>query len=82
MTLDKFFEIADIGKGDYIVKLKYKHDYESEYTYSNEVVSYEIDSDSWIWLNDWCEGETDVEVMAYVAIDEITFPVLCPERKE
>lgn len=78
MKLDEFFETADIGKGDYIVRLKYKYDWEKEYRYSNEVVSYEFDRDSWVWLNDWCEGEKDVEVVAYIAIDDITFP----DRKE
>lgn len=78
MTLKHFFMIADIGKGDYIVRLKYKHDWQKDYHYSNEVVSYEMDSATWIWLNDWWEGEKDVEVLSYVAIDDITFP----DRKE
>lgn len=76
MTLEKFFEIADIGEGDYIVRLKYKYDWEKEYRYSNEVVSYEFDRDSWVWLNDWCEGETDVEVVAFVPLDNVIFPFI------
>ena len=76
MTIEKFFEIADIGEGDYIVRLKYKYNWEKEYRYSNEAVSYEFDRDSWVWLNDWREGETDVEVVAYVPADDVIFPFI------
>lgn len=81
MTLDKFFEIVfnnEVLNEVYIVKLKYKYEWETEYRYSNEVGFFDVEEWTWVWYDDWCEGETDVEVVAYVPIDEILFP----DRKE
>lgn len=70
MSLDQLFEI--IGYGTYIVRLKYKYDYETEYTISNEVLDFSYDM-GYIWLNDWYEGQHTVEVVAFINIDDIDF---------
>ena len=74
MKLEQFYNMADKTK-DYIVKLKYKHDSETKYTISNEVCSYYWSiypgEDQWQWFNDWCEGETDVEVLDFCPVEDI-----------
>lgn len=53
----------------YIVHIKYKYDYEDNYTDSYEVFEYGIDNV--IWFNDWCEGQTDVVVLGIYSFAEI-----------
>lgn len=74
MKLNTFFEMLDSDdflRTDYIVRLKYKYDWEKDYTFSNEYLEYSGNDDSWLWLNDWNEGQTDVEVIGYVAIEDV-----------
>ena len=61
---------------DYIVRLKYKYDWEKEYTIENEYLEYDSNNDCWVWLNDWNEGQTDVEVLGYIDIDDIYVPAI------
>lgn len=70
MTLDQLFEI--IGYGTYIVRLKYKYEQETEYTVSNEVLDFSPDY-GYVWLNDWFEGQQNVEVVAFINVDDIDF---------
>lgn len=70
MKLEQFYNMADKNH-DYIVKLKYKHDCEKEYHITNEVCSYYYEEYQWIWFNDWCEGETDIEVLDYCPVEDI-----------
>ena len=83
MTLEQFFKLLeDKPKSDYIVRLKYKADYEKKYRYSNEILIFE-DHD-YIWLYDWNEGETDIEVIGFVDVDDVMKNksdwILCSER--
>lgn len=71
MTLDEFFnELKTKPIECQIVKLKLKYDYEEEYRYTNEMLEVE-DGCEYIWLNDWNEGETDVEVVAYIPVSDV-----------
>ena len=70
MTLDEFFKEIEDDFGDFIVKLKYKGDHEKTYRTSNEILSYD-DTYGFCWLNDWNEGETDVEVVGYINVDDV-----------
>ena len=77
MKLNEFFEMLDADdfpRTDYIVLLKYKYDWEKEYTVENEYLEYDGNHDEWVWLNDWNEGQTDVEVLGYIDIDEVEVP--------
>ena len=79
MKLKKFFEMLDKDshyRTDYIVRLKYKYDWEKEYTIENEYLEYDSNNDCWVWLNDWNEGQTDVEVLGYIDIDDIYVPAI------
>lgn len=71
MTLEAMFEKLDACDyaTDYIVRLKYKYDWENQYEYSNEVL--ESYDGRYVWLNDWNEGQKDVEVLGFVAIEDI-----------
>ena len=71
MTLDEFFKElkSKIMVEPYIVTLKYKYDFEDEYTIRNEIL--EVDNYGYIWENDWNEGQTDVEVLGYIPVSEV-----------
>ena len=74
MTLDEFKKFAYLNDfyGEYLVKLRYKHDYETEYTESSQIVTIDFYGfDKFLWLYDWCEGETDVSVLGYIKISDM-----------
>ena len=77
MTLDEFFQKLKEQNAvhqDYIVKLKYKYDYEDKYTIRNEILEYDPDANllgDYIWLNDWNEGQTDVTVLRYIGVQDV-----------
>lgn len=61
--------------GDIIALIEFKYDYETKYELEWEFIS--VDNEGMItWQNDWCEGQTDVNVVkcGYVGdIKDITF---------
>lgn len=65
---------------DYIVTLKYKYDCEKEYTIANEILV--ADSFGYSWLNDWNEGQTDVEVIGYIPVSEVDTSQYKPEQED
>ena len=73
MTLEDFFELLENKiVTDYIVRIKLKYDHEEQYRYTNELLL--VDSDmSYYWNNDWNEGETDVTIVDFIAVDDVTF---------
>ena len=80
MTLEKLFEtLEDATYCEYIVRLKYKYDWETEYTYSNELILDNGRGD-WYWQNDWDEGQTDVEVVGFMAVDDVAVPPISKSR--
>lgn len=77
MKLNEFVDMLDSDdflRTDYIVRLKYKYPWEKDYTISNEYLEYDGNHDRWFWLNDWNEGQTDVEVIGYIDIDNAWVP--------
>lgn len=73
MTLEEFFELLENKLvTDYIVRIRLKYDHEEEYRYINELLL--VDSDmTYYWNSDWNEGETDVTIVGYIAVDDVTF---------
>ena len=74
MTLDELFKILDkptTVHQDYIVKLKYKYSFEERYTIDNEILEYDGHEGEYMWLNDWNEGQDDVEVLGYIAVQDV-----------
>lgn len=72
MDLDKFFEIIENEQTDYIVRLAYKFEFEKDYDISNEIL--EWDSDGYVWVNDWYEGQTDVYVIGFIKVSDVVVP--------
>ena len=74
MSLDELFKILDTLphiKTPLIVRLQYKYDFEKEYTESNEILEFDTNINDWVWLNDWDEGQNDIRVMWWVAVDDL-----------
>lgn len=72
MTIDEMFnELKNKVRDTYIVTLKYKYDFEKNYTIENHILEYDSTVDSYDWLDDWYEGQTDVEVLGYRLLSDI-----------
>lgn len=72
MTIDEMFnELKNKVRDTYIVILKYKYDFEKNYTIENHILEYDSTVDRYDWLDDWYEGQTDVEVLGYRLLSDI-----------
>lgn len=72
MTIDEMFnELENKVRDTYIVTLKYKYDFEKNYTIENHILVYDSMVDRYDWLDDWYEGQTDVEVLGYRLLSDI-----------
>ena len=74
MTLKEFKEAIDKEPEirDYLVKIKIKYKNETEYRYLNELLLVSPPC-NYEWANDWFEGEEDVRIVDYKAIEDIEF---------
>ena len=74
MSLNDFFKFLE-GKPiqDYIVKLRYKYSWETDWHYSNEILESSFDL-NYIWNNDWNEGYDNVEVLGYISVADVDIP--------
>lgn len=83
LSYDEFFDlIKTFPCQDYIVKIRYKYDWEKEWTVENEILEYYPSSipidridDNYVWLNDWFEGQQWVEIMGFMPLDEVEVPL-------
>ena len=72
MTIDEMFnELENKARDIFIVTLKYKYDFEENYTIENQILDYNSIDDSYVWLNDWYEGQTDIEVLGYMILGDV-----------
>lgn len=72
MTINEMFdELENKVRDTYIVTLKYKYDFEEKYTIENQILVYDSVDDSYVWQNDWNEGQTDVEVLGYMLLGDV-----------
>lgn len=79
MTIDEMFdELENKVRDTYIVTLKYKYDFEENYTIENHILEYDSVVDSYVWLNDWNEGQNDVEVLGYMLLGDVDTTKLEP----
>lgn len=61
--------MSEYYDGAWIIYLRYKYDFENKWTYSFESASPDcIGGYGLCWLNDWWEGQQDVE---YIAMTEM-----------
>lgn len=59
---------------DLLVFMRYKYDFETEWNYSNQLFLFESDDIGHVWQRDWDEGQQDVEILAFMRIDDIVIP--------
>ena len=74
MKLDEFWkEIQTKPIEAYVVTLRYKYDFETDYTVENEILEVEMSKypNHYVWLSDWDEGQTDIEVVSYIAVSDV-----------
>ena len=71
MNIESFVNLIDhqCAFGTYIVTLKYKYDWEEKYTIENQVV--DITPEYVTWLEDWYEGQKDVEILGFIPLEKI-----------
>lgn len=62
--------------GDYIVRVRYKYEWETKWRYSNEYLEFDWMCCGWCWLDDWNEGQQDVEFLGFIAVDDIEVPAI------
>ena len=76
MTLENFFDSLNTQDvEDKIVYMRYKYSWEDSWTYSNEVLIVDLDVEGcYVWLNDWYEGQKNVEVLGCISISDIKVP--------
>jgi hypothetical protein len=79
MTINEMFdELENKVRDTYIVTLKYKYDFEEKYTIENHILEYDSKADSYVWQNDWNEGQTNVEVLGYMLLGDVDTAKLKP----
>ncbi len=66
--LNNYMENAD--NYSFLVYLRYKYDFEKEWTYATECASWWSDGNTVNWLNDWYEGQQNVEYLAISKVGE------------
>lgn len=74
MTVEQFEEKVlegDAAISYYIVRIRYKYSWQNFYTISNEIYYFDGEVGCFCWFNDWNEGQDIVEVVGYVADEDI-----------
>ncbi len=77
MTIDEFNNYLQTLPciEDQLVYLRYKYDWESEWEYSNQILTVDMNVEGYYcWLKDWNEGQQDVEILGCIAVSEISVP--------
>lgn len=73
--VDNHINADPIKNRDYIVELRYRYDADIKagrpFSYTTEFIYHEDDRDGYCWLNDWYEGQQDIDVMRIIAVDDI-----------
>lgn len=58
-------------KTDYVVRIRRKYNHDPRWTDTNELLLWDFSAGHYSWLNDWHEGEETVEVIGYIAVEDI-----------
>lgn len=79
MTLSEFFASLDkLPRENYIVRMSAWYDFEPKQYQGqlfNEILEYDGNTDSFVWLNDWYEGQQNIKVIGFVAVSDIDVPM-------
>lgn len=68
---DLFTYLKNSPRDDYIVTLIING------VYVNELLQYNGDDDDFVWLNDWYEGEKNIQWRSVIPVSDVT--TFCPE---
>lgn len=68
--VDNYVKHEPVEHRDYIIRLRSKYDSEDKYHFHNELFFYS-ERDKYCWMNDWFEGQQDVDVIAITPIDTL-----------
>lgn len=61
---------------DQLVYMRYKYSWETDWTYSKEILIVDTnESEYYVWLNDWFEGQENIEILGCIPISEIDVPL-------
>lgn len=60
---------------DQLVYMRYKYSRETNWTYSKEILIVDDVPDDYAWLDDWFEGQEDIEILGCIPINEIDVPL-------
>ena len=76
MNLEDFFDLLEQEHcwNDLIVRVAYKYSHEKEYTITNEILTHDYPTNTYIWENDWDEGQQDVYVLGFAKVEDIDIP--------
>lgn len=74
LSKDEFFNLIKDEYETYIVRLAYKYDFEVVYNISNEILEWDDSLHSYVWLNDWDEGQTDVYILGFIKVSDVIVP--------
>jgi hypothetical protein len=73
--VDNHINADPIKNRDYLVELRCRYDADINagrpYSFTTEFIYHEDERDGYCWLNDWYEGQQDIDVMRIIAVDEI-----------
>lgn len=79
MTREEFFErLEKLPRGDYIVRMAAWYDWEPKPRQGqlfNEILQYNGNDDCYEWLNDWDEGQQNVQIIGFCLVEEVSVPV-------
>lgn len=68
--------IKDCGYiDDFIVEVRYKYNHETEWNVENEILEYDGNNNEFVWLNDWYEGQEDVEYTGIIALSDVEMKI-------
>lgn len=56
---------------DYIVRIRRKYEHEPKFRETNEILLWSCEDSEYHWLNDWHEGEECVEIVGYIAVEDV-----------
>lgn len=80
MSRDAFNEyIAKCDIGDKICFIRLKYSWEEKSRYITELYLYDPESclpfSKYCWLNDWYEGEDEVEILGCIDVSDVVVPL-------
>jgi len=83
MSLEEFNEwLKTQPLKDKLVYMKYKYSFEDEWITSNEYLEADPNARGYYaWLNDWYDGQEDVEILGCVDVSEIDVPLFEPQKE-